>query len=52
MSVELPEIVDFGSIASHTFTNTGQVVPGQGPSGKDHNVCDIDKFGEYSCHVS
>jgi hypothetical protein len=49
MSVELPEIVDFGSIAAHTFTNTGQV-PGVGPSGKDHNVCDTDKFGEYSCN--
>ena len=49
MSFELPQIVDFGSIATHTFTNTG-IVPGVGPKGKDKNGCaTLDKFDEPSC---
>jgi hypothetical protein len=41
-----PVVVDFGSIADHTFVHTnknGHMVH------KDHIVCETDKFGEYSC---
>lgn len=48
MVYETPRVTDFGSIQSHTFTNTGQV-PGQGPKGKDWRVCTPDKFNESSC---
>ena len=49
MAFELPEIVDYGSIAGHTFTNHG-LVPGRGPQGKDKNGCaTLDKFDEPSC---
>ena len=49
MSFELPQIVDFGSIGTNTFTNHG-LVPGVGPRGKDKNGCaTLDKFDEPSC---
>ena len=48
MRYEVPSVRDFGSIAGHTFTNTGQV-PGVGPKGKDWRTCDLDKFDEESC---
>ena len=49
MVYETPRVTDFGSIQSHTFTNTGQV-PGVGPKGKDkNNPCLPDKFSEPSC---
>ena len=49
MKYEAPKVVDYGSIAAHTFTNTGQV-PGVGPKGKDkNNPCGPDKFNEPSC---
>ena len=48
MVYETPRVTDFGSIQSHTFTNTGQV-PGVGPTGKDWRDCSWDKFNEESC---
>lgn len=39
---EAPAIVDFGSIADHTFNN-----PGEGDKSSD-NTLETDKFGEYS----
>lgn len=48
MVYETPRVTDFGSIQSHTFTNTGQV-PGVGPKGKDWRDCSWDKFDEESC---
>ena len=49
MLYEKPAITDLGSIADHTFTNTGQV-PGQGPQGKNknHPEFQLDKFDEPS----
>lgn len=41
LSWEKPEIIDFGSIADHTFDN-----PGAGD--KSATVMATDKFGEYS----
>jgi len=41
-----PVVVDYGSIADHTFLHTnknGHAVH------KDHIVCATDKFGEFSC---
>jgi hypothetical protein len=46
MRYEAPTVVDLGSIADHTFTHTN---PRGKPVHKDHNVCETDKFGEYSC---
>ena len=49
MRFESPVVWDYGSIARHTFTSTGDV-PGQGPSGKDKEGCTtVDKFDEPSC---
>ena len=48
MRYEAPAVRDFGSIAGHTFSNTGQV-PGVGPKGKDWRDCEWDKFNEESC---
>jgi hypothetical protein len=48
MTFEVPKITDLGSIAQHTFTNTG-TVPGSGPTGKDKNGAPtLDKFDEPS----
>lgn len=49
LQYEKPAITDLGSIADHTFTNTGQV-PGQGPKGKNRNHPEyqLDKFDEPS----
>lgn len=49
MRFETPQVTDFGSIATHTYTNTGQV-PGRGPQGKDRRteITTLDKFGERS----
>jgi hypothetical protein len=46
MRYEVPVVVDYGSIAEHTFTH---VNPHGKPVHKDHNVCQTDKYGEYSC---
>jgi hypothetical protein len=41
-----PVVVDYGSIADHTFIHTNS----QGHTvHKDHIHCETDKFGEYSC---
>jgi hypothetical protein len=46
---EAPKVVDYGSIAEHTFTNAGGLVPGVGPKGKNPNPLLVqDKFGEPS----
>jgi hypothetical protein len=45
MTYEKPEIVDYGSIADHTFTRCG----GVGPKVGDFRTCELDKFGECSC---
>jgi hypothetical protein len=44
MQYEAPVVVDFGSIADHTFAN----VP-SGRGRKDFRVCATDKFGDFSC---
>ena len=44
MVYDTPRVTDFGSIQSHTFTNTGQV-PGVGPKGKDWRDCSWDLRG-------
>lgn len=45
---EVPKVVDYGSIANHTFTNDG-IVAGVGPRGKNPDQSLIpDKFGEPS----
>jgi hypothetical protein len=41
MKYEKPQIVDFGSIADHTFDN-----PGKGD--KAAEVMETDKYGEFS----
>ena len=45
---EKPAIADLGSIVEHTFTNTGGLVPGVGPKGKNPNPMVNDKFDEPS----
>lgn len=49
MPYEKPAVKDLGSIADHTFSNTGQV-PGVGPKGKNRNHPEyqLDKFDEPS----
>jgi hypothetical protein len=42
ISYEAPEIVDFGSIADHTFDN-----PGKGDKSSD-TTFETDTFGEFS----
>jgi hypothetical protein len=55
MKYSAPSIKDLGSIAEHTFgegdtnPNNPAVRMGLGPSSKDHRVCKLDDFGEYSC---
>jgi hypothetical protein len=44
---ERPLIVDYGSIAEHTFTRCPPADPGAPP--KDFTVCPEDKFDECSC---
>jgi hypothetical protein len=44
---EVPEVIDYGSIADHTFSNAG----GCGP-GKSLTVLARDKCCEYSGHTS
>jgi hypothetical protein len=47
MRYNAPLVVDFGSIAEHTFTrcdpNDGYHAP------KDWQICEYDKFAECSC---
>ena len=48
MRYEAPKVVDYGSIAEHTFTRC----PGGDPNAdipKDFMVCEHDKHGECSC---
>ena len=46
MKYVAPVVVDYGSIADHTFIHTNK----QGHTvHKDHIVCETDKFGEFSC---
>ena len=46
MKYAAPAVVDYGSIADHTFIHTNS----QGHTvHKDHIHCETDKFGEYSC---
>lgn len=45
MRYEKPEIVDYGSIADHTFTRCG----GIGPKLGDFRSCELDNFQECSC---
>lgn len=45
MRYEKPEIVDYGSIADHTFTRCG----GVGPKLGDFRSCELDNFQECSC---
>ncbi len=53
MNDTLPKIIDYGSIASHTFTSCDSGSPtDHGASGmippKDHNDYPLDNFGECS----
>lgn len=48
MRYNAPLVVDYGSIAEHTFTRC----PGgnsEADMPKDYQVCEHDKFGECSC---
>ena len=56
MTYESPKLIEHGSIAHHTFTNShgGEPVFGDGCSGvgtpaKDTQVCHLDCFSEWSC---
>ncbi|HEU4451091.1 MAG TPA: hypothetical protein VFR63_14070 [Gaiellaceae bacterium] len=50
-----PRVVDFGSIAAHTFARaqlSGACVPDPNPNQNkqgDLRICKLDKFCEYSC---
>jgi len=47
---ELPQVIDYGSIADHTFGHADPTCsPGQADPHKDTTECDLDCFGEYSC---
>jgi hypothetical protein len=48
MKYETPKVVDYGSIAEHTFS-TCPGGTGTPPPGKDFIVCSHDNHGECSC---
>jgi hypothetical protein len=50
MRYEKPTVVDFGSIAEHTFTRCADATGNSDAPPKDLNLCSHDKFGECSCH--
>jgi hypothetical protein len=49
MRYEIPAVIDFGSIAEHTFTRCDTASGGVGAPPKDWMTCEHDKFGECSC---
>jgi len=46
---EAPTVVDFGSIADHTFTRCATAVGLPGSPPKDTMLCKHDNIGECSC---
>ena len=46
MKYVAPVVVDFGSIADHTFIHTNKTGH---RSTRITSYCETDKFGEYSC---
>jgi hypothetical protein len=49
MRYEIPAVIDYGSIAAHTFTRCEGHTGGSGDPPKDIITCHHDKFGECSC---
>lgn len=50
MEYEAPIIIDHGTIADHTYgVGEGSEPCGVAMPPKDHRVCKLDCFGEYSC---
>lgn len=49
MRYETPKVIDYGSIAEHTFTRCEGATGGSDAPPKDIMVCEHDKFGECSC---
>ncbi len=49
MRYNAPLVVDYGSIAEHTFTRCPGGTGGEGDPPKDYQMCEHDKFGECSC---
>ena len=49
MRYNAPLVVDYGSIADHTFTTCPGGTGNSDAPGKDWQVCEHDKFGECSC---
>lgn len=58
MEYEEPTIVDHGTIADHTYTNSSSYdgstdgCSGVATPPKDTRECKLDCFGEYSCPTS
>jgi hypothetical protein len=50
MKYEKPVVVDFGSIAEHTFTRCEGATGGAGAPPKDEIICGHDNHGECSCN--
>ena len=48
MRYETPRVIDFGSIAEHTFTRCDDSTGGETAPPKDPNIFGHDKFGECS----
>ena len=51
MAYEKPAIIDYGSIADHTFYRCAGGNPGA-EKPKDPDLCEHDKHGECSCGVT
>lgn len=49
MHYTAPLVVDYGSIADHTFTRCSDATGGGDDPPKDYQICEHDKFGECSC---
>jgi hypothetical protein len=49
LTYEPPQIVDFGSIADHTFVKATSGPCGQQLPPKDMQPCRMDKFCEWTC---
>jgi hypothetical protein len=48
MTYEAPRVIDYGSIAEHTFTRCEGATGSDTPP-KDFMICDHDNHGECSC---
>ena len=59
MNYQRPTVIDHGTIADHTFTNSGsdgyndpERCQGVARPAKDYNECKLDCFDEWSCPSS